>query len=665
MNPFKMVSFSTKALAAAIALSAFPSISAAGCGLAIGAKMGISNGNGGKSGEKRAVDLSNLPKSCRASNEISVTLPSGTVKTFKKNRGSSSNAHFHGESDDDGSSFEYILSGSNSDAMFGSLVHVTDSTVSQFSVDAIGQAVVDIIPTNDFPAESDPVVDDQRVLEETSLSNLRGKKLSSETPGKASLQFFHDGSRKLEDDLGGNLDVLVVWTANAECRNSGKSRGCVRSGQTETNIQARINLAVTETNTAYDLSGVTTQLKLVHAEYIEYTELSSNAFGNALTQLRSTTDGIMDNVHALRTLYGADLVAMIIDDPQYCGIAYLGPSKNYMFSVTAWNCATGYYSFGHEIGHNLGCNHDKGTSDACASGNINYGYRDPNADFRSILAYNCGSGQCDYNAGGGCPRVQRFSNPYEKYNGKSIGNTTTNNAKHINDVKAIVAAYYTHVSPATQAPTGAPVTSAPTNAPVTSAPTKTPSKAPVTSAPTNAPVTSAPTTAPVTSAPTKTPSKAPVTSAPTNAPVTSAPTAAPVTATPTAAPVTSAPTKTPSKAPVTSAPTNAPVTSAPTAAPVTATPTAAPVTATPTKAPSKAPVTSAPTRAPVQCSSLTGRGGNDCKDATGCSWDKKPKICIPDSATDSEPAGCNSYTDEGPQACIAAIGCAWFGSKCI
>jgi len=168
----------------------------------------------------------------------------------------------------------------------------------------------------------------------------------------------------------------------------------------------------------------------------------------------------MDNVYALRTLYGADFVAMIIDYPQYCGIAYLGPSKSYMFSVTAWNCATGYYSFGHEIGHNLGCNHDKGTSNACTSGNINYGYRDPSADFRSILAYNCGCGQCDNNAGGGCPRVQRFSNPYNLYNGKSIGNASTNNAKHINDVKAIVGAYYTHVSLATQVPTGAPVTSA-------------------------------------------------------------------------------------------------------------------------------------------------------------------------------------------------------------
>ena len=142
--------------------------------------------------------------------------------------------------------------------------------------------------------------------------------------------------------------------------------------------------------------------------------------------------------------------------------------------------------------------------------------------------------------------------------------------------------------------------------------------------PTQAPVTSAPTNAAVTSAPTKTPSNAPVTSAPTNAPVTATPTKAPVTATPTTASITSAPTK-------------------------------APVTATPTKAPS------APTRAPVQCSSLTDRGGNDCKDATGCSWIKKEKICIPDSAADSEPTVCSSLTDRGGNDCKDATGCS--GSK--
>ena len=162
--------------------------------------------------------------------------------------------------------------------------------------------------------------------------------------------------RDLVDDLGGTIDVLVVWTKKAECRKSGLTAGCTLTATTENNIRGLIDLAVAETNTAYDLSGVTTQLRLVYAyRDPNYVEATTNAFNVALSSITSTNDGVMDDVHIKRNSYGADIVAMIIDDPQYCGMAYLGPSIDLMFSVTAWNCATGYYSFGHEIGHNMVC----------------------------------------------------------------------------------------------------------------------------------------------------------------------------------------------------------------------------------------------------------------------------------------------------------------------
>jgi hypothetical protein len=116
---------------------------------------------------------------------------------------------------------------------------------------------------------------------------------------------------------------------------------------------SRINLAVTETNAAYTLSGVNAELRLVHVAFDTYVEASADAFGTALSALRNNGDGNLDQAHSLRTTYGADVVALIIDDAQYCGMAYLGPGIGSMFSVTAWNCATGYYSFGHEIAHNL------------------------------------------------------------------------------------------------------------------------------------------------------------------------------------------------------------------------------------------------------------------------------------------------------------------------
>jgi hypothetical protein len=147
------------------------------------------------------------------------------------------------------------------------------------------------------------------------------------------------------------IDVLVPWTAYAECRKSGLSRGCTRTATTEANMRALINLAVAETNTAYAESGVNVELNLIHAYYTTYIE--NRTFSQALSDLRGTTDGFIDDVHVKRAEHGADVVAMIIDDSAYCGIAYMGPSKANMFSVTYWSCATGYYSFGHEIGHNM------------------------------------------------------------------------------------------------------------------------------------------------------------------------------------------------------------------------------------------------------------------------------------------------------------------------
>ena len=280
---------------------------------------------------------------------------------------------------------------------------------------------------------------------------------------------------------GGNIimDIMLVWTKNAECRNSGLSRGCSPTAQTTANMEARLNLAIEETNTAFALSDINARLRLVHAyRHPDYVEASSDAFRSALYGMQNPSDGIMDDVHPLRTQYGADLVAMIIDDSQYCGLGYLGPSKSYGFSVTAWNCATGYYTFGHEVGHNLGCYHDVGTSSACDTTNFNYGYRDPQASFRTILAYNCQMGQCDNMPKSGCSRTQRFSNPNQiTSTGSPWGAANANNAQHINNVAAAVSGWYPPTTPttttSTTTTTAEPTTTTTTAKPTTTTPTPT------------------------------------------------------------------------------------------------------------------------------------------------------------------------------------------------
>merc|ERR1711862_779330 len=80
---------------------------------------------------------------------------------------------------------------------------------------------------------------------------------------------------------------------------------------------------------------------------------------------------------------------------------------------------------------------------ACSgSSTIAHGYRQPDAKWRTIMAYGCQANQCDNNPGTNCPRIQRFSNPDLQYEGDVIGTSLANCAKRINDGKQTIAAYY-------------------------------------------------------------------------------------------------------------------------------------------------------------------------------------------------------------------------------
>jgi len=203
---------------------------------------------------------------------------------------------------------------------------------------------------------------------------------------------------------------------------------------------SKINLAVDETNTAFGLSGIDTRLRLVHA-YLEGKYSESNDMTVILEDVTGAFDGNMDDIHEKRRTFSADLVSFWVDSSS-CGLAWVGPHKNYMFSVINWACATGYFSFGHELVHNVGCNHDRGSERDCSNPRSNFGYRDKNAAFRDIMAYDCRSGQCDNVAGKTCTRVQRYSNTASDYNGAPIGDARSDCASHINSYYSLVANYF-------------------------------------------------------------------------------------------------------------------------------------------------------------------------------------------------------------------------------
>ena len=121
-------------------------------------------------------------------------------------------------------------------------------------------------------------------------------------------------------------------------------------------IGAQAQQAVDTANLVYANSGITTRLRLVYAGRANYDE--SGDFNTDLNRLTAGTDGYMDNVAALRDTYGADLVSLFVENPQYCGLGWIGPSANYGFTVVNRGCASPNLSFPHELGHNFGARHD-------------------------------------------------------------------------------------------------------------------------------------------------------------------------------------------------------------------------------------------------------------------------------------------------------------------
>ena len=59
----------------------------------------------------------------------------------------------------------------------------------------------------------------------------------------------------------------------------------------------------------------------------------------------------------------ADIGLLITEPGDSCGMAWFDVISNgQTLSVLSRNCATGYYSTGHEIGHMYGCLHNKEAS---------------------------------------------------------------------------------------------------------------------------------------------------------------------------------------------------------------------------------------------------------------------------------------------------------------
>jgi hypothetical protein len=149
----------------------------------------------------------------------------------------------------------------------------------------------------------------------------------------------------------------------------------------------------------------------------------------------------------LRETYGADLVVLVREAGAYCGIGWMptpptAGTSAYGFSVVSRGCITNH-TFAHELGHNLGLNHDRHVVTSPPAGSYNYGYVNTVDRVRTVMAYN---NKCA-EQGFSCPRVPFFSTPSRFYNDSVVVGLPLSNpqaafaARQLNLNRAAVAGY--------------------------------------------------------------------------------------------------------------------------------------------------------------------------------------------------------------------------------
>ncbi len=117
----------------------------------------------------------------------------------------------------------------------------------------------------------------------------------------------------------------------------------------------KIALDVAIVNQGYVNSAVPLHMNLVGVTAVAstYNEKVSADYAQPLYDLTSGSGYNFPAIRTMRNTLVADLVTMYADRPEYCGIAWIGPSAIYAFSAINPAC-NGTATLAHELGHNMG-----------------------------------------------------------------------------------------------------------------------------------------------------------------------------------------------------------------------------------------------------------------------------------------------------------------------
>jgi hypothetical protein len=215
------------------------------------------------------------------------------------------------------------------------------------------------------------------------------------------------------------IDLIVAYTAQAASHYSDIRKDL-------------IELAVEEANQSFRNSGVdTVRVRLVDAYQTDYPE--SGTHFEHVFRFADKGDGYMDEVHDRRDARKADIAALIVHDPNGCGLsAAVAPPADRAFTVVHHECAALSYSLAHEIGHLIGARHDTALDKGQHPFPFGHGFVSAK-DWRTMMSY---EESCD-----GCPRLPVWSNPRLKVRGIAAGDATADNARAISEGAARVAGF--------------------------------------------------------------------------------------------------------------------------------------------------------------------------------------------------------------------------------
>lgn len=238
------------------------------------------------------------------------------------------------------------------------------------------------------------------------------------------------------------IDVMVVYTPTA----------AAWAATNEGGINHTIAAAMSRSNVVSENSELGISFNLVYAGEVDYTEADTS--NEDLARLRGTDDGYMDEIHAIRDEYAADMVAILTFTSDTGGLGYLLQNRygrpDLGFSLTRVQQASWTYTFIHEIGHNMGAHHhaDQNVQPGPTvwrdwpENQWSAGWRwvgDSGQGRATVMTYTAGS---FFDDGVTHSRVPYFSNPSILVDGQPAGDPVDgDNARTLREVRHHVAHY--------------------------------------------------------------------------------------------------------------------------------------------------------------------------------------------------------------------------------